>query len=73
VDRESNQFSFPIKGGADVLIAAGRAIDDDGIALEDLGIRRPSLDEVFLSLTGHGAGAGSNAPGDTSGSGSTYD
>jgi ABC-2 type transport system ATP-binding protein len=73
VDRESNQFSFPIKGGADVLIAAGRAIDDDGIALEDLGIRRPSLDEVFLGLTGQGAGAVSNAPGDTSGSGSTYD
>jgi len=38
-----------------VLIAAGRAIDDDGIALEDLGIRRPSLDDVFLALTGHTA------------------
>ena len=36
-----------------MLIAAGRALDDGGIALDDLGIRRPSLDDVFLSLTGH--------------------
>ncbi len=55
VNRDLNQVSVPIKGGAKVLIAAGRAIDDDGIALEDLGIRRPSLDDVFLSLTGHKA------------------
>jgi len=42
-----------VKGSAKVLIAAGRALDDNGIALDDLGIRRPSLDDVFLSLTGH--------------------
>lgn len=56
LDPDLNQVSLPIKGGAKVLIAAGRAIDDDGIALEDLGIRRPSLDDVFLALTGHTAG-----------------
>ena len=38
-----------------MLIAAGRALDDGGIDVEDLGIRRPSLDDVFLSLTGHTA------------------
>ena len=53
LDPDLNQVSLPIKGGAKMLIAAGRAIDDDGIALEDLGIRRPSLDDVFLALTGH--------------------
>ncbi|MGO8863635.1 MAG: ATP-binding cassette domain-containing protein [Acidimicrobiales bacterium] len=47
-----NRVSLPIAGGAKVLVAAGRAIDDEGIALQDLGIRRPSLDDVFLSLTG---------------------
>ena len=41
------------KGGTKVLIAAGRALEDGGIALDDLGIRRPSLDDVFLALTGH--------------------
>ena len=55
LDSDLNQVSLPIKGGAQVLIAAGRAIDDNGIALEDLGIRRPSLDDVFLALTGHTA------------------
>jgi ABC-2 type transport system ATP-binding protein len=53
VDPDLRQISFPIDGGANVLIAAGRALGDAGIDVEDLGIRRPSLDEVFLSLTGH--------------------
>jgi ABC-2 type transport system ATP-binding protein len=61
------QVSLPVEGSAKVLIAAGRALDDDGIALDDLGIRRPSLDDVFLSLTGHPTGtdgpAGSEAGG----------
>jgi ABC-2 type transport system ATP-binding protein len=44
---------MPVGNGPPVLIAAGRAVDDDGLALEDFGIRRPSLDEVFLALTAH--------------------
>jgi len=32
---------------------AVRALDDAGVAVDDLALRRPSLDEVFLSLTGH--------------------
>lgn len=55
VDSELRRISGPINGGAKVLIAAGRALDDEGIDVEDLGIRRPSLDDVFLSLTGHTA------------------
>ncbi|MGW9455144.1 ATP-binding cassette domain-containing protein [Streptomyces globisporus] len=31
-----------------------RSLQDDGIAVEDIGLRRPSLDDVFLRLTGHG-------------------
>jgi ABC-2 type transport system ATP-binding protein len=59
LDADLNRVSLPVKGGARVLIAAGRALDDAGIELEDLGIRRPSLDDVFLAITGHPA-----APGD---------
>jgi len=32
-----------------------RSLDDAGIALDDVGLRRPTLDDVFLSLTGHAA------------------
>lgn len=32
-----------------------RALDDAGVHLEDIGVRRPTLDEVFLGLTGHRA------------------
>jgi ABC-2 type transport system ATP-binding protein len=59
LDADLNRVSLPVKGGARVLIAAGRALEDAGIELEDLGIRRPSLDDVFLAITGHPA-----APGD---------
>ena len=55
LDIDLKQISVPIQGGAKVLIHAGRALDDAGIELEDIGIRRPSLDDVFLSLTGHTA------------------
>jgi daunorubicin resistance ABC transporter ATP-binding subunit len=34
------------------LLAAARRIEDAGIPVADLGIRRPSLDDVFLTLTG---------------------
>ncbi|WP_322750078.1 MULTISPECIES: ATP-binding cassette domain-containing protein [unclassified Frankia] len=56
LDAERRRVAVPTGGGAKVLLAAGRRLDDDGVALDDLGIRRPSLDDVFLSLTGHAAG-----------------
>ncbi len=59
LDAALNRVTLPVKGGARVLIAAGRALDDAGVELEDLGIRRPSLDDAFLAITGHPA-----APGD---------
>jgi oleandomycin transport system ATP-binding protein len=38
-----------------MLSAVVRRLDDDGIAAAELGLRLPSLDEVFLTLTGHAA------------------
>jgi daunorubicin resistance ABC transporter ATP-binding subunit len=55
IDTEQRRVSVPTRGGAKVLIAAGRRFEEDGLALDDLGIRRPSLDDVFLSLTGDAA------------------
>ncbi len=60
LDREVNRVTMPVRGGPRELIAAGRALDDNGIALENLGIRRPSLDDVFLALTGRATGAGND-------------
>ncbi|MCL3861825.1 ATP-binding cassette domain-containing protein [Actinotalea sp. K2] len=45
----------PVNGGAAALIGALRALDDAGIEVLDAGIRRPTLDDVFLSLTGRQA------------------
>ncbi len=39
-----------------VLAAVARQLDDAGVATSELGLRLPSLDEVFLTLTGHRAG-----------------
>ncbi|MGC2372333.1 MAG: ATP-binding cassette domain-containing protein [Solirubrobacteraceae bacterium] len=56
IDPDQRRVSLPTKGATQVLIAAGRRLEEDGVALEDLGIRHPSLDDVFLSLTGNAPG-----------------
>jgi ABC-2 type transport system ATP-binding protein len=53
VDPHEQRISLPTKGGATVLVTAARRLDDAGVGLIELGLRRPSLDEVFLTLTGH--------------------
>ncbi len=53
-DPDSRRLSIPTKGGTALLIAVGRRFEEEHIALDDLGIRRPSLDDVFLALTGGG-------------------
>jgi len=68
LEADLNRVTVPVRGGPRVLIAAGRALDDAGVELEDLGIRRPSLDDVFLTLTGHPASPSAPAtPGDDAG------
>jgi daunorubicin resistance ABC transporter ATP-binding subunit len=57
-DADQRRVSVPTKGGTALLIAAGRRLEDEGIALDDLGVRHPSLDDVFLALTGAPQGQG---------------
>ena len=52
VDAHLNRVVAPIEGGAKVLTAALRELDDVGIEVQDVGLRRPTLDDVFLTLTG---------------------
>ena len=53
VDRATRRCSVAAPGGPELLPAVVRALDEAGIAVEDLTLRRPTLDEVFLALTGH--------------------
>lgn len=45
--------SAPITGGSTTLIEAVRVLDAQQIEVDDIALRRPTLDDVFLSLTGH--------------------
>ncbi len=54
-DIESGIVTMPVKGGAAVLIEVVRKFDVEGIKILDIQLRRPSLDDVFMKLTGHGA------------------
>jgi ABC transporter DrrB family efflux protein len=51
-DPVQRRATVPAKGGAETLVAVARGLDDAGIELDDLGLRRPSLDDVFMALTG---------------------
>ncbi len=55
VEPEARRLTVPVTGGAAALTAAVRELDAAGIAAEDIALRRPTLDEVFLRLTGHAA------------------
>ncbi len=57
VDEQSRTVCAPIRGGAPVLTRVLRQLDADGVSVLDVGLRRPTLDDVFLSLTGHIADA----------------
>ena len=46
--------------GLDDMLAIGTAVSSSGIGIDDLGLQRPSLDDVFLRLTGHRADDGTN-------------
>jgi ABC-2 type transport system ATP-binding protein len=55
-DPETGVVSIGVGGrGSDALVEAVRALDSAGIETRNLALRRPSLDDVFLALTGHAA------------------
>ena len=54
-DRDHGRIVLPAPDGARTLTQALRQLHAAGVAPEDLVLRRPTLDEVFLALTGHRA------------------
>ena len=55
LDAGRRALLLPVTGGARTLTEALRLLDDEGVALDDVGLRRPTLDDVFLTLTGRPA------------------
>jgi ABC-2 type transport system ATP-binding protein len=55
-DKETGVINVGVGGrGSEALIEAVRGLDGAGVQIKGLSLRRPSLDDVFLALTGHAA------------------
>jgi ABC-2 type transport system ATP-binding protein len=55
VDEHTRRLTVPSEGGAGRLVVIARDLLDEQIEIDDIGLRRPTLDDVFLSLTGRPA------------------
>ncbi len=63
VDAERRTILVPVTNGARLLADVVRDLDAAAVRLDDFGLRRPTLDDVFLTLTGHAAEAEAEADG----------
>jgi ABC-2 type transport system ATP-binding protein len=52
LDPHTRRLTAPVTGGGKVLVEALGRLDAAGIEVLDVSLRRPTLDDVFLSLTG---------------------
>jgi len=52
VDADRRALAMTVSGGASVLTETLRRLDGAGIGIDDVGLHRPTLDDVFLTLTG---------------------
>jgi ABC-2 type transport system ATP-binding protein len=67
VDQHTRKVSVSSRGdepAARLLVTALRELDAAGVAVLDLAVRRPTLDDVFLTLTGHAAEDGDSGESD---------
>ncbi|GCE44741.1 ATP-binding cassette domain-containing protein [Rhodococcus sp. USK10] len=55
VEENVRRVTVPVSGGADALVEALGRLSNRGVKVFDVGLRRPTLDDVFLTLTGHEA------------------
>jgi len=62
VDASARHVSVPVTSHGGVLTRAVRELDAAGIEVDDIGFRRPTLDEVFLALTGKPASDEGSVP-----------
>ena len=55
VDAHLRKVTVAARGGSKLLMQVVRDFDEAGIEIDDIALRRPTLDDVFLALTGHAA------------------
>jgi len=55
IHHDEGEISAPVANGVDALRAALRELEERGVEILDIGLRRPTLDDVFMELTGHEA------------------
>ncbi|MEU8891656.1 ATP-binding cassette domain-containing protein [Streptomyces sp. NPDC048442] len=65
LDEATRQISMRVKDRTNALTEVVRALDGAGVEAEDIALRRPTLDEVFLHLTGEDRGADTGAGADS--------
>jgi ABC-2 type transport system ATP-binding protein len=53
VDPPTRRVSVRVDSGTDALMSAVRALHGSGVQIDDIAMRQPNLDEVFLALTGN--------------------
>jgi ABC-2 type transport system ATP-binding protein len=66
-DEKTGQLSLPLVGGTTILPEIVRRLDAGGIAIHDISLRQPTLDDVFLALTGRPAEASEGTEPETAG------
>jgi len=62
IDHDTQRVSVAVDGGADQLSTVVRVLDERDLPVDDIGLRRPTLDEVFLALTGQPIDSSDNDP-----------
>ncbi len=55
LDESLGKVTMPVSGDSPILVDVVRELEKVGIKISDIILRRPSLDDVFIKLTGHGA------------------
>jgi len=65
VEEHTRRLTVPVAGGAKLLAEVIRDLDAVGVEIDDIGLRRPTLDDVFISLTGHTAERAEDENGDS--------
>lgn len=63
VDEATGRVTAPVEHRMTALRSVIRALDDDGLEVEDVGLRGPTLDEAYLRLVGHAAARPTDEPG----------
>ncbi|MEZ5099643.1 MAG: ATP-binding cassette domain-containing protein [Thermoleophilia bacterium] len=61
VDEDRKKITVAAEGGAAQLVDVVRRLGEEHVQVDDVGLRRPTLDDVFLALTGHHAAPDASA------------